>query len=91
MREGARSRIDTRYFSSSIPTFRPFGRARWQGSRECEFKAVLEAIPRHGVRRLNDSPVDVTARAEFFAQRSAVYTANLHCKNFPFYHHLPDG
>ena len=91
MREGARSRIDSRYFSSSIPTFRPFGRARWQGSRECEFKTVLEAILRHGVRRLNDSQVDVTARAEFFAQRTAVYTANLHCKNFPFLHHLSSG
>ncbi len=37
-----------------------------------------------GVRRLNDSQVDVTARAEFFAQRTAIYSAIYSAKISPF-------
>ena len=55
-------------------------RGRVEGM-ECEFKAILEAILRHGVRRLNDSQVDVTSRAEFFAQRIAIYSAMFRKKN----------
>ena len=65
-------------------------RGRVEGM-ECEFKAILEAILRHGVGRLNDSWGDVAVHVEFFVQRTAVYTANLHCKNFPFFHHLSSG
>ena len=36
------------------------------------------------MRRLNDSQVDVTARAEFFAQRTAIYSAIYSAKISPF-------